>query len=170
VFANDYDRLRSRELPAAATQPIVLANGVNARTLGTEIGATISPTRWWQAHASYSYVWEHFSVDVDAGSRDPTNGTSEANDPSHLFSARTSVDLPRHIEVDAFIRYASRLPQPAVGPYTELTLRLAWRPSDRWELSAVGKNLLHDRREEFAAGTPRELFERGVFGRLAWRF
>jgi iron complex outermembrane receptor protein len=51
-----------------------------------------------------------------------------------------------------------------------MTVRLGWRPSSRLDLSVVGQNLLHDRHEEFAAGTPRELFERGVYIRSAWRF
>jgi hypothetical protein len=57
-----------------------------------------------------------------------------------------------------------------VDPYAELTAHLGWRPSNRWDLSIAGQNLLHDRHEEFAAGTPRELFERGVTIRSAWRF
>jgi iron complex outermembrane receptor protein len=57
-----------------------------------------------------------------------------------------------------------------VAPYAELTLRLGWQRTDRWQLSIVGQNLLHDRHEEFAAGTPRELFERSVYVRSAWRF
>lgn len=168
TFANKYDDLRSQELPAAPGSPVVLGNGLDARTSGVEIAATASPTRWWQAHASYGYLWERFSR--DAGSRDITNGASEANDPSHLFSVRTSLDLPRKFEVDAVVRYVSRLPKPVVEPYTELMARIGWRQSDRWELSVVGQNLLHDRHEEFAAGTPRELFERGVCVRSAWRF
>jgi iron complex outermembrane receptor protein len=146
----------------------VLGNGLTAKTSGVEVAATASLTEWWQAHASYSYLWERFSH--EAGSRDVSNGSNEANDPSHLFSARTSADLPRGFEVDALLRYASRLPQPVVEPYAELTLRIGWRPSSRWELSIVGQNLLHNRHEEFAAGTPRELFERGVYGRSTWRF
>jgi iron complex outermembrane receptor protein len=168
TFANRYDDVRSQELPTAPGSPIVLANGLNARTSGVEIAATTNITRWWQAHASYSYLWESFSR--ESGSRDITNGASEANDPSHLFSVRTSMDLPRKIEVDALIRYVSGLPHPVVAPYEELTARIGWRPSDRWDLSVVGQNLLHDRHEEFAAGTPRELFERGVNVRWTWRF
>jgi iron complex outermembrane receptor protein len=168
VFGNRYDDLRSQEFPIAAGQPIVLGNGLNARTSGTELSASVSLTRWWQAHASYSYLWEHFSKDPN--SQDLSNGTNEANDPSHLFLLRTSIDLPDRLELDATVRYASRLPQPVVKGYTELTARLGWQVSKPWELSLIGQNLLHDRHEEFAAGTPRELFERGVCVRAAWHF
>jgi outer membrane receptor protein involved in Fe transport len=91
AFANDYGDLRSQELPAAPGAPFVLANGLNARTSGVEIAATMSITPRWQAHASYGYLWERFSRDAD--SRDVSNGVNEANDPSNLFSARTSLGL-----------------------------------------------------------------------------
>ena len=168
TFANNYNDIRSQELPAAAGNPVVLGNTLNTRTSGVEIAATALLTARWQAHASYSYLWEQFSR--DPGSRDVSNGVNEANDPSHLWSARTSVDLPRKIELDVLFRYVSALPSPPVQSYGELTVRLGWRPSSRLDLSVVGQNLLHDRHEEFAAGTPRELYERGVYIRSAWRF
>jgi len=168
VFFNDYDDLRSQELPTAVGQPVVLGNGLTARTSGIELSSTASLTKQWQAHAAYSYLWERFSR--APGSTDVTNGSSEANDPSHIFSIRTSIDLPHACEADAGFRYVSRLPQPVVAGYSELTARFGWRPRPAWELSVVGQDLLHDRHEEFAAGTPRELFERGFYVRSTWRF
>jgi iron complex outermembrane receptor protein len=168
AFANKYDDLRSQEPPAVPGAPFVLANGLNARTSGIEIASTAAVSAWWQVHGSYSYLSKRFSL--DPGSFDASRGANESNDPSHLFSARTSVDLPRNFEMDAVVRYVSRLPQPAVEPYTELTARFGWQPAASWDLSVIGQNLLHSRHEEFGAGTPRELFERGVFVRVAWRF
>jgi iron complex outermembrane receptor protein len=168
VFANTYDDVRSQELPQRATDPIVLSNGLNARTSGVEIASTIAGTGWWQAHLSYSYLWERFSRDPD--SRDLSDGVNEANDPAHLFSVRSTFDLRGNIEADAFFRVVSALPQPRVARYAEMNARLGWRARPNWELSLVGQNLLRARHEEFAAGTPRELFERSVFVRSLWRF
>jgi iron complex outermembrane receptor protein len=168
TFLNSYDHIRSQELRERTGALFTLANGLDAKTSGVEVAVTTSLTPWWQAHASYSYLWERFSK--DAGSTDASNGVNEANDPSHLLSVRTSVDLPGRVEVDVLGRYASRRPQPAVPAYVELTARLGWHPSLRWELSIAGQNLLHDRHLEFAAGTPPELFERAVSVRSAWRF
>ncbi|MES1255917.1 MAG: TonB-dependent receptor plug domain-containing protein [Acidobacteriota bacterium] len=168
AFLNSYDHIRSQELREPTGALFTLANGLAAKTSGAEVAVTTSLTSWWQAHASYSYLWERFSK--DAGSTDLSNGVNEANDPSHLLSVRTSVDLPGQVEVDLLGRYASRRPQPAVPAYVELTARLGWHPSLRWELSITGQNLLHDRHQEFAAGTPPELFERAVSVRSAWRF
>ena len=55
-----------------------------------------------------------------------------------------SIDLPHACEADAGFRYVSRLPQPAVAGYAELTARFGWRPRPAWELSIVGHDLLHD--------------------------
>ena len=168
TFANDYDDLRSQEPPLVAGAPLVLGNGLSARTSGLELAGTASLAGWWQAHGSDSYLWKRFSRAAD--SRDTSNGVNEGNDPSHLLSVRTSLDLPHRLQLDLGMRHVSRLPQPVVAGYTEMSARLGWRYSDRWELSVAGQNLLHDRHEEFAAGTPRELFERGVHVRSAWRF
>jgi iron complex outermembrane receptor protein len=168
AFVNDYDDLRSQELPSAAGQPFLLANGLNARTSGIEVATTATITHRVQTHASYSFLHERFSR--DATSTDASNGANEANDPSHLFAIRASADLTHAFEADAAVRYASRLPQPAVSAYAELTARFGWHPRTAWDLSIIGQNLLHDRHEEFAAGTPRELFERGVYVRTTWRF
>jgi iron complex outermembrane receptor protein len=168
VFANHYDDLRTQELPVRPADPIVLGNGLNASTSGVEIAGTFNISTWWQAHTSYSYLWERFTR--DAASRDVSGAASEANDPSHLFSARSSIDMPGGLETDVLFRFVSALPQPAVAAYSELNARFGWRVRPNWDVSIVGQNLLHPQHEEFAAGTPRELFERGAYVRSAWRF
>jgi iron complex outermembrane receptor protein len=40
-----------------------------------------------QVHYSHSYLWKELTF--DAGSNDPTRGTSEANDPTHFFKIRS---------------------------------------------------------------------------------
>ena len=119
TYANRYDDLRSQERPTTAGQPIVLGNGLNARTSGADLTGTFSLTSWWQTHASYSYLWELFTVDPT--SRDTTGGSSEANDPAHLFSFRSYIDLPRHLQFDAFVRFTSRRPRPVVDACTGRT-------------------------------------------------
>ncbi len=52
--------------------------------------------------------------------RDPTRGVSEANDPRHLFKLRSHVNAGARLEIDAFYRYVSALPAPAVDAYAEL--------------------------------------------------
>ncbi|MBP8273289.1 MAG: TonB-dependent receptor [Acidobacteria bacterium] len=168
VFTNRYDQLRSQEMPTSLGAPIRLGNGLNARTSGVEAMATLTPTSWWQTTAMYSHLREAFGRADD--STDPTRGVNEANDPAHMFSMRSSFDLPRHWQIDGMLRHVSRLPQPLVPAYAELSARLGWAPSAHLQFSLVGQNLLHARHEEFAAGTPRELFERELSLRCVVRF
>jgi iron complex outermembrane receptor protein len=155
-------------LPAAPGNPIVLANTLNTRSTGAEFMTSVQALSRWQLHGSYTYLWKRF--DKDAGSRDFSNGVSEANDPTHQFRIRSYLDLGRRTELDATLRFASALPNPAVDQYAELTLRLGWQARPGVDLSAIGQNLLHDRHEEFAGATPREYLHRGVHFRVDWRF
>jgi iron complex outermembrane receptor protein len=169
AFVNRYDDLRSQEPTPPTGVPVVLGNGLRARTRGAELAGNLLISDWWQAHASYSYLWSRFSADPT--SRDVTGGSSEASDPSHLFSARTYLNLPHNLELDGFFRFAGALPvPPPTGAYGELDVRLGWRASPDWHLAVIGRNLLHDRHLEFVAGTPREEFERAIQLRSTWRF
>jgi iron complex outermembrane receptor protein len=167
-FSNRYTDIRSQELPTAPGNPVVLANTLNTRSAGAEVMTSVQALSRWQIHGSYTYLWMRFSK--DPGSRDFTNGVSEANDPAHQFRLRSYVDLGRKTELDATLRFSSALPFPAVDEYAELMLRLGWQPRPGLDLSLIGQNLLHDRHEEFAAATPREYLHRGVHFRVDWRF
>ncbi len=170
VFFHDYDRLRSQEAPLGSVPiPIVVGNTLNGTSKGVELGINVQPIDWWRVHVSYTNL--HVALSRDPGSRDVGGGTSEANDPEHLFSLRTSVDLPHDVELDARLRTVSALPNPKVPGYTELVLRAGWRPVRRLELSVIGDDLLHDRHPEFnptARGF--EEFERSVRAMLTVRF
>jgi iron complex outermembrane receptor protein len=57
-----------------------------------------------------------------------------------------------------------------VPGYSELDVRVGWRPTPELDLSVVGQNLLHDRHPEFGTSTTRKEIERGVYGKMAWRY
>ncbi|CAN5793801.1 N/A [soil metagenome] len=168
VFFNDYDHLRSQEPRIETTPTVVLDNQLNARTRGVELAATIRPVPVWRLHASYA--WLRKTLTFDPGSLDSTGGAAEANDPSHLFSARSFVDLPRGFAFDSVFRYVGRRPAPVADAYTELDVRLGWRARREWELSLVGQNLLHDRHAELFSPTTPTMFPRSVFLRSVWNF
>jgi iron complex outermembrane receptor protein len=167
VFTNRYDSLRSQELHAVPTPRVVLENRLNARSSGVEAAATMQPSARWRLHGSYAWLTK--SLSFDAGSTDTTGGRSEANDPTHLASIRSQLDLPRRVALDAVFRYVGARPAPAVPEYSELDVRLGWQVRPHWELSLVGENLLHDRHQEFTF-TPVIEFRRGVFLRSIWEF
>ena len=73
--------------------------------------------------------------------------------------------------VVAFLRHVGELPSPIVPAYTELDLRIGWRPVPRLELSLDGRNLLHAHHAEFGfPGPARQEVPRSLFGRVACRF
>ncbi len=106
-----------------------------------------------------------------AGSRDVGGLTTEANDPRHVFTLRTSVDLSQRVELDARWRSIGELPHPRVPAYSEAAARLGWRASAHVDLALVGEDLLHPQHAEFnpvAAGF--ELFQRSIRAVFTARF
>jgi iron complex outermembrane receptor protein len=166
TYVNRYDDLRTQEIRPG--QPITLANMMNALTRGVETTVSAQVLPRWQVHASHAYHWKELTF--DPGSTDATRGTSEANDPRHIFKLRSYTTVSNRVEVDGFFRYVSELPQPFVDAYTELDLRFGYRVRPGWNLSLIGTNLLHDRHLEFRAGTAPETYERAVTLRSVWRF
>ncbi len=168
AFYNVYDNLRSQEPPATgAPVPITLANHLNAETYGAEARYNVQVASWWRLYNSFAYF--HKDLSLDPGSRDPTGGVGEGNDPDYRFTIRSFMDLPGRFELDAWLRHVDELPAPLVPAYTELDIHLGWRMSDRLELALVGQNLLHDQHREFSTPVPKEV-QRGVYGKATWRF
>lgn len=170
TFYNVYDDLRSSERPAnGAPFPITLGNELDAETWGAEVRANYEAAPWWRIHAAYA--WFDKNLELDPGSTDPNGGRSEGNDPENRALLRSSFDLPGNVQVDGELRYVGRLPSPVVPSYTELDLRIGWRPVPRLDLSLIGRNLLHASHPEFGAPTPlREEVRRSVYGRATWSF
>lgn len=168
AFVNDYDDLRSQEPTPPSGLPFVLMNKLNATARGVEVRASVQPLQRWLLRTTYSYLDLDRSLDPD--SRDQTGGVAEANDPRHQFSLRSFLTLGRGLELDAFLRAVGELPTPQVPAYAELDLRLGWRKG-RVELSAIGRDLLHDDHPEFGSALPaRHEFPREFLGRLDVRF
>lgn len=170
TFYNDYDHLRSQEpRRSAAGTVLVLDNQLSGSTYGAEVAANLQLLRQWRLHAGYTAFEKHLRLDGD--SRDPTGGVAEGNDPSHMVVLRSSVDFFDRLEFDTTLRYVDRLPNPHVPAYLALDVRVGWFVTPDLELSIVGRNLLDDRHPEFGANTPaRREVERGVYGRVTWRF
>jgi iron complex outermembrane receptor protein len=102
---------------------------------------------------------------------------NETADPEHQFSLRSSLNLPRHAEWDAALRWVDTLhtnngATPGTVPsYFELNTRLAWHAGERLELSLTGENLLHNRHPEYGFPEPTRVeIERSVYGKIAWRY
>jgi iron complex outermembrane receptor protein len=161
VFRHRYHDLRSQEPPATGVLPITIDNTLAGRAHGLEAAVNLQPAPWWRTHVGYT--WLDTTVERQPGSRDVSGGTAEINDPDHILTVHSAVDLSRNIEVDARWYAVGALPDPAVPAYHELALRGGWRPVDTLELFVVGEDLLHARHPEAGAPTPARIeFERAV--------
>jgi iron complex outermembrane recepter protein len=170
AFYNVYDDLRSQEAVVPGQRfPIRLDNKLEAEAWGLELRANYEAAPWWRLHGAYTWFDKDLTLDPD--STDPTGGVPEGNDPEHRFLLRSSFDLPRGVQMDAWLRYVDELPDPRVPSYTEMDLRVGWAPRPRLDLSLIGRNLLHDQHPEFGAPTPtRKEVERSLYGRVTWRW
>jgi iron complex outermembrane receptor protein len=171
AYYNDYDNIRTLEQAnPPAPFPLLFANGQRGESYGAELTADYRVTEWWRLRAGYSELRLH--IRSKPGSTDTTSGAAEAADSDHHFSLRSALDLPWQCEFDAAFRYVSRITNPIldVPGYSELDVRLAWRPLPNLEVSLVGQNLLHERHVEFGAPATRQEIERGMYGKALWHF
>jgi iron complex outermembrane recepter protein len=171
LFYQDYDDLRSIELATRpGPVPVVLANGQEGKSYGSELVTRYRATDWWQLQAGWSEV--RVEIRPKPGSIDRSFGAAEAADSKHRLSLRSSFDLSRSLDLDANYRYVSRLTNPNLTTpgYSELDLRLGWAPVPRLEVSITGQSLLHDRHLEFAGPSSEQSIERNVFAKAVWGF
>lgn len=181
-FYTIYDNLRTAEpgvpVPALGASPphIVLPFGLDNRmsgnTYGVEIASTWHPLRFWRLHLNYSYL--EIKLHPDQTSAEPV--ADERRSPRHQVQVRSLVDLPWRLQFDTSVFFVDRLPKlvPSVPSYVRLDLRLGWRPTQTFDLSLVGQNLLDNRHPEWGSifGVPVRPLEvqRSVYVQASWRF
>jgi iron complex outermembrane receptor protein len=182
AFYNDYRDLRSvTATPTTAFYiypfPIYFQNNLEGDTYGFELTASFQVLDWWRLHAGYNLLRE--SLHLRPGATDATGGTNDTADPQQQVALRSSMDLPHDLSWDASLRWVDSLridDGPAAGPvvatvpsYFALDMRLAWQVSRNFELSLVGRNLLHEYHVEYGFPLPgREQIVRSVFARITW--
>jgi iron complex outermembrane receptor protein len=163
-FYNDYDDLRSQE----ATPLVTLANLYDGYTTGVELAGNVQLHPRWLVHASYT--GQRVALAPMPGSRDVTNARLEADDPAHMFSARSYLNLPGNFELDAFFRAVSKLRASNLPGYEELDLRFGWQVNRRLDVALIGRELLHARHAEFLGGSAQaRYFQREVALRVTWQ-
>ena len=88
VFHHEYDDLRSQE----ATPLVTLANLYDGHTTGVELAGNVQLHARWLVHGSYT--GQRVSLKPLPESKDTTNARAEADDPAHMFSLRSYLNLP----------------------------------------------------------------------------
>jgi iron complex outermembrane receptor protein len=180
LFFNDYDRLSSLEFgtPFVGTDgrvvvPILNQNLTSGRARGAELLVEWSPVDHWHLTASYS----HLDMSLTPAGQDNNRGEwYEGSTPRNMAGLRSWLNLGERFEIDAQLRYQSRIDSmpvdvsmEGIDAYSELDLRVGWRASDRLHISLLGQNLLHDDHVEFGPPESRGAFERSAFLKATWR-
>jgi len=181
TFYNDYDDLRTTvvdwprpelmPLPPHVLIPVSDGNDMKGHTYGAEVSVDWRPMSWWRLRAMYAFL--EIDLGLKGGVLDPISIEAEGNDPEQRAQLWSSFDLARNVALDAILRYEDRLPSLGIDDYLNLDLRVAWRPTTDLEVALVGQNLLDDRHAEFSSPfltvVPTQV-QRGVYGKLTWRF
>ena len=197
LFYNDYDKLRTARFNSL--QPLCQPSGmlpgpgcfwpvpsshllwvsdIGNESSGTSRGLEFAAD--WRATPGlkfqFAWSWLSTSLKPKAGN---VGGDMERNSPQYQASLRTSWNPRSDVDVDLWLRRVGRInssqyiQRDGTSAYTEADLRLAWRPEKTWELSLVGRNLLHDSHQEFVSelgmGMPMRV-ERSVFVQVNKKF
>lgn len=169
TFCNIYDNLIITDAAGfvPGLPPTVLAlfrNAQNAETYGFELNGQWEIHEHWRLRAWYSFL--KMQVHGSPG----TGGYPSGENPVNQAYFMSSWDLSHNVEFDLIGRYVDSLPSLSVPAYTTLDARLGWRPSDNWEFSIIGQNLLAPHHlESTALLTVDSAVNRGVYGQLVWR-
>jgi iron complex outermembrane recepter protein len=165
AFTHLWDRLRS-----GTAVPVQLENRIEGPVYGVEAWATYRPAAFWTLSTGTKLLSEH--LELEPGSTDPVgvDNPTLRNDPDYQWMFRSSMDLSKNVELDVNLRGVAALPKPAIPAYTEMDIRVAWRPNGRLALSVNGRDLLHDSHPEFGDPGGRGEIPRRVSCEVRWSF
>ncbi len=167
TFYNVYQHLLTRE-PTAQ-----FSNQMHGQTYGAEVAVRWQAQPGWRIDVAYTYL--QMNLKVEGSSIGGLQGSADRSNPNHQLAVRSALDIARHLEVDATLRFVDELRALNVPAYTALDLGVGWFPRRDLELALVGQNLLDSHHPEQAivnatgvvTGTE---VQRGVYTKLTWRF
>ncbi len=169
TFINDYDDLRSLE-PLSPPQafPVEASSGIEGTSSGAELTVEWKATSVWRLRAGWTELRVH--SEPQPGNIDRATRDSIARDPNRQIALRSFFDLSSKVELDANVRYVGPITNQSVPGYTELDFHFGWRPTEAWEFSLTGQNLLHNQHAEFNTPGSRRELQRAASGKVTWRF
>lgn len=193
AFYNRYTRLRSAHPVLPSCQdgvglppfcghpdylvlPYLLGNQARMDTYGVELAA-----EWrWRDNLKVQGAYTFFQAIQGRLPPGATAADDPKANPSQQMSLRLAWNPHPDWDVDAWLRYTDRIggnfgatQNVRIPAYTQLDMRLAWRPLARLEFSVAGFNLLDDHHPEFRSEVndvlPVEI-KRSVYGQVLWSF
>jgi len=154
VFYDEYDDLRTIEITPVTLLPLRWGNRMEGSAYGIEAWGHLQINDWWRLSPGYRSV--HKRLRFKEGASQLLGLSQAGNDPDSEYSLKSSMGFKR-LSIDAMLRHVSDMPNPALDDYTEVSARVAWQISDRFEIAIKGFNLLNQTHREYAAPQGREL-------------
>jgi iron complex outermembrane recepter protein len=163
-FFNDYSNSTSeREI---APDTIQVTDQRHTQIYGFEVFGE------WRALSKLRFIPSYSHLQIR--NKVPEGQEAESGeDPKHQFTLRSQLDLTHNVELDAFFRHIDKLSGLKIQSYQALDLRLSWKPMPKMEVSLIGQNLLQSHHQEFVPELIQTMpvqIQRGVFGKVTWRF
>jgi len=182
-FFNEYGSLRNGELgdlgfeavppPPHFVMPVTAGNNMYGETYGFELAITWELRQNWRVRAFYNYL--KMDLRLKEGSNDIflKYENPAGMSPRYQVALNSTTNLSKKITLDAGIYLKDRLKNLNVDHVINLVLRVGFIVNNNLELAIVGHNLLNQHDKEFdtiLSETAAAEVERGVYGRINWKF
>jgi iron complex outermembrane receptor protein len=165
VFRHDWDKLRS-----GTAVPVEIENRIDGDVYGVEAWANWRVTERWELAGGLNTLEKDLVLEPGSTSPAGVANPTLANDADFRWTLRSSLQLPRGLELDLSVRRVDTLPNPNVPRYTAVDARLAWVHGRRFDLGLSVLNLFDAKHPEFGAAPNRNELPRSVFVAVDWRF
>ncbi len=174
VFYNDYSNLRTSEIQGLTFSgglPFLVVNQDNlgeGRSYGAEVSARYQATEDWSLVANYTYL--DIDLKLDANSTDTRLLPDEEISPNHQFNIQSRLDVTDDLQFDVTAYYVDDV--LGSDQYIRGDVRLAWEPTDSWQLELVGQNLFDDLHPESQPQLQQAQTQvpRSYYARASYRF
>jgi len=178
AYYHRYDKLRTlrpagfrTELeppPGHTVFAFEMVSAMKGSARGIEVAADWQVVAPWRARLTYR--WQRIDMESEMVF---TAQQVEGLSAEQQLGVNSMVDLTRHFEVDASLRYVGDLPYLGIESYVSANLRLGWRPRHALELYVAGHDLLGSSHMEYRTEnmiTPAVEVPRHAHLGLRWRF
>ena len=169
LFYNESYHIFTRENNPTALSTI-LDNKIYGETYGTEIASHWHVNQNWKLVGGYSFLI--MQMHTEGSSTDTTTASREEREaPQNMFHIRSQMNLQNNLEFDTTFYYVDSVPHYSTPSYIRLDMGFTWHVSENMDFSIRGQNLLDRAHPEFGDdGVIATETQRGVFGKLTWRF
>jgi iron complex outermembrane receptor protein len=182
VFYYDYDEIyTAAPTPSPAGYDYRFVNALSGSGQGIEVAADWKATSWISFALAYSFL--NLDLKDERDLLDEVGGPLlNETSPQHQVSLRSTVALAEHWQLNLWLRYIDSIKglnradlrsEPTVlDSYFLADVNLIWTPRKDLEVMLAGQNLTNDGQLEYLSehSTPPTEIERGVYGKVTWRF